>query len=46
MRLISPSALLNVVRACSACHRGALELEQQRKNTEQEEARLALANAQ
>lgn len=31
---------------CYLSHRGALELEQQRKNTEQEEARLALANAQ
>lgn len=31
---------------CYLSHRGALELEQQRKNTEQEEARLALADAQ
>ena len=31
---------------CYLSHRGALELEQQRKITEQEEARLALADAQ
>jgi OPA family phosphoglycerate-like MFS transporter len=31
---------------CYLSHRGALELEQQRKNTQQQEAELALADAQ
>ena len=31
---------------CYLSHRGALELEQQRKNTQQEDASLTLADAQ
>ncbi|GKI89486.1 hypothetical protein NUBL21978_05240 [Klebsiella pneumoniae] len=38
--------ILCCILFCYLSHRGALELEQQRKITEQEEARLALADAQ